>query len=105
MPADARAFLLLAARSDSHPSIPEAEWSPGSQQELHVAAGVAAPLNPRPATARVCLPGPSWHTGIGLAGQPVIGWLVFSVNARTRTGDVSGVYVFAVRETCRAIQY
>jgi hypothetical protein len=67
--------------------------------------GLPAMLNPRPATARVCLPGLSWHTGIGLAGQPVIGWVVFYVDARTRAGDVSGVYLFAVREIFRAIQY
>ncbi len=84
MPANGRAFLLLAARSDGHPSAPEAIETLAGNKRFMSLPGLPATLNYRPAAWRMCPVRPQWQRGADREHQLGITGLVLTGNTRKR---------------------
>jgi hypothetical protein len=98
MLANARAFLFLAADLTVTRAC--------RQRGLHVAAGVAGHAELQPSgRAYVAWRGSQWAPVPGRRHPPGITGLVFTGAPGNAGVNISRVYVFAVREICRAIQY
>lgn len=105
MPANARAFLLLAAGLTATGARRKRNGVLAEQQELHIATGLPATLNPSPAAGRMCPVRPPWHQGRAVSTSPVSpDWCSRGTPGNADAG-ISRVYVFALREIRRAIQY
>ena len=104
MLADARACLLLAAELTATGARRKRNGV-GWQQELRVAAGVAGHAEPQ-ASVWTCVPGEATAApGPGRVHQPGITGLMHRGTPGNAEAGISRVYVFAVREIRRAIQY
>ena len=84
MPANARAFLLLAARLTATRARRKQNGVLADNKNSTSLPGLSATVNPSPVAARMCPVRSPWHRSWAVSTRPGITGLVLTGNARKR---------------------